>query len=161
MSTLEHNISRCKCPNGPSRIPPTLSTPLQICSRYRHVAYHNLQHAVFVLQGVFLMLLQPEFDSFFCPEDKLSILVAALCHDVDHDGRTNSFHVNTQSQLALTHNDTSPLENHHCSVTFHILKQTTCNFMDTLPLHARRRMRSLIVQLVLATDMANHTALTR
>lgn len=29
-------------------------------------------------------------------EDKLALLLAALCHDVDHDGYSNSYHVNTQ-----------------------------------------------------------------
>ena len=29
-------------------------------------------------------------------EDHLGLLLAALCHDLDHDGHSNSFHVYTQ-----------------------------------------------------------------
>ena len=32
------------------------------------------------------------------PLERLSLLLAALCHDMDHDGHSNSFHVNTGSE---------------------------------------------------------------
>lgn len=107
------------------------------------------------------MLLQPEFDQLFSPEDKLALLISALCHDVDHDGFTNSFHVNSESQLAITYNDSSPQENHHCSVTFTIASNSACNFFASLPPQQRRRLRTRLIQLILATDMTNHTAITR
>ena len=39
--------------------------------------------------------------------DQLALLMAAVCHDLDHDGHTNSYHVNTQSELARIYNDVS------------------------------------------------------
>ena len=51
----------------------------------------------------------------------LSLLVAALCHDVDHPGHSNAFEVNANTHLAMVHNNLSVLENHHAYMTFVIL----------------------------------------
>ncbi len=32
------------------------------------------------------------------PLERLSLLISALCHDLDHDGHSNSFHVNSGSE---------------------------------------------------------------
>ena len=37
--------------------------------------------------------------------DMLSFLVAALCHDLGHDGYTNSYHVNAITSRAIDSND--------------------------------------------------------
>ncbi len=39
--------------------------------------------------------------------EQLVLLVAALCHDLDHDGHTNSFHINAGTELAQRFNDRS------------------------------------------------------
>jgi 3'5'-cyclic nucleotide phosphodiesterase len=39
--------------------------------------------------------------------EQLVLLVAALCHDLDHDGHSNSYHINSQSDLAQRYNDQS------------------------------------------------------
>lgn len=62
------------------------------------------------------------------PLEQLSLLVASLCHDLEHPGLlvwrspllilcaglSNRFHVETGHSLALRFNDRSVLENHHC-----------------------------------------------
>jgi hypothetical protein len=40
-------------------------------------------------------------------EEELVLLIAAICHDLDHDGYTNSFHIYSQSPLAQQYNDKS------------------------------------------------------
>lgn len=39
------------------------------------------------------------------PLEELVLLLAAVCHDLDHDGRTNAFHVSVHSELAQRYND--------------------------------------------------------
>lgn len=39
--------------------------------------------------------------------DQVSAVIAAVCHDFDHDGFTNTFHVNTHSQRAVRFEDES------------------------------------------------------
>lgn len=41
----------------------------------------------------------------------ISILIAGLSHDVGHDGFTNAFHVNANTNFALKYNEQSVLEN--------------------------------------------------
>jgi len=40
-------------------------------------------------------------------------------------GKTNGFHVATSSELACCYNDNSVLENHHCALTFDLIKKCT------------------------------------
>lgn len=67
-------------------------------------------------------------------------------------GYTNQFHINTQSEIAQRYNDISPLENHHCAITFAILAKKECGLISELsPLEQREvcsapaRMRVLII----------------
>jgi hypothetical protein len=39
--------------------------------------------------------------------EELVLMIAAICHDLDHDGFTNSYHVSSHSQLAQRYNDKS------------------------------------------------------
>ncbi len=77
------------------------------------------------------------------------LITAAVCHDLDHPGYNNkfvsygrgvrvnielrqfvtsksvffSYQINARTELAIRYNDISPLENHHCAVTFQILEK--------------------------------------
>jgi hypothetical protein len=39
--------------------------------------------------------------------DVLSFLLSAVCHDIGHDGYTNSYHVNAITMRAINSNDVS------------------------------------------------------
>ena len=39
--------------------------------------------------------------------DTLSFLLAAVCHDLGHDGFTNVYHVNAMTDRAIDYNDVS------------------------------------------------------
>jgi high affinity cAMP-specific and IBMX-insensitive 3',5'-cyclic phosphodiesterase 8 len=45
------------------------------------------------------------FQSIFDEIDEVAALLAAIVHDLDHPGKTNSFLVNSSSPLALLYND--------------------------------------------------------
>ncbi len=86
----------------------------------------------------------------------LALLIASLCHDLDHPGNTNSFEVNTSSALALLHNDQSVLENHHATITFALLRNPKLNIFGNLPMDQSRNIRKVIISSILATDMTMH-----
>jgi len=90
------------------------------------------------------------------PFDVVSLILAAICHDVGHPGFTNSFMVNTKSQIALVYNDISVLENHHASVTFSTLQKQECNVLEGLSTEDWFTIRKRIIELILATDMKDH-----
>jgi hypothetical protein len=84
------------------------------------------------------------------------LLVASLCHDIDHPGVTNAYEVATGSDRALCHNDSSVLENHHSYVTFQILRKPQCNLMAGLGDGQPKQFRAQVISAILATDMAFH-----
>ena len=140
------------------------SIPLTVFSRfvssiqqqYRLNPFHSFYHAVDVTQTTFVLLTSFHAQRSLTPVECFSLLLAALCHDVDHPALNNHYHTNAQTQLALVYNDSSVLENHHCSVTFHTLAQHTCNVFASFHHSDYVRARKVITQGILSTDMALH-----
>ncbi len=86
----------------------------------------------------------------------LALLISAAIHDVGHVGTNNSFQAKTSSPLSILYNDQNVLENNHLATAFAILKKPECDFMSYLIEPERAQLRSMIIQLVLATDLADH-----
>lgn len=57
----------------------------------------------------------------FTEVDTLSLLVAALCHDVGHDGFNNKFHVVTESERYLMYGASHVQESYHVAETLKLL----------------------------------------
>lgn len=78
-------------------------------------------------------------------------------HDVDHPGVSNNFLVNTgYKNMALLYNDRSVLENHHLHVGFSTLAESGCGFTDSLSKADYKAFRDGVIEMVLATDLAQH-----
>ncbi|GLE10997.1 hypothetical protein PINS_up023289 [Pythium insidiosum] len=101
-------------------------------THYRPNPFHNFQHAFQVMHALYIMI-RRECSAYFSTVDTFTMLVAALCHDIDHPGNNNDFEVKSLSQMALTHNDDAVLERHHCRVTFIILSHSSANILENLP----------------------------
>jgi len=86
--------------------------------------------------------------------DVFALLLAAICHDVDHVGLTADFLGGTA--LDLLYNERSPMESHHLTTTFRILGHPKCNVLAGVAQADRKALRSSIVACVLGTDMARH-----
>ncbi len=71
-------------------------------------------------------------------------------------GNTNSFEINTGSELALIHNDLSVLENHHSYTTFRILRSKGSNVLCNVRKDTFQSLKKTIVGAIMATDMINH-----
>ena len=91
----------------------------------------------------------------------LSLLISAICHDIDHPGVSNQFLINTSAPLAICYNDNSVLENHHAATTFTILSDPANNLLALLTLEQRREARQLICKTILSTDMAHHSDMVK
>ena len=121
--------------------------------------YHNSTHAADVVQTVNAILKRAIFKDSLSPLHKLAALFAAAIHDCDHPGVNNHFLIRTKSPLATMYNDRSVLENHHVSVGFSLLYEKSHNFLDKLSEEEHSMFRALVIDLVLATDFAQHFAL--
>ncbi len=89
---------------------------------------------------------------FLTPLEKLILLVSTIGHDLDHPGTNNYFQIATHSTLSLLYNDLSPLENHHCSMMFMILKKV--DFLNLKP-QEYKEFRKNVCSCILATDPAH------
>jgi GAF domain-containing protein len=118
--------------------------------------FHNFYHGFNVLHSVYLLLSTTHASNTFSVHEIFTLMVAGLCHDLEHPGRNNNFEINRGSHLALIYNDKSVLENHHCAVLFKILSNDDSNIISNLTPDLRRSFRKLSIVSILGTDMARH-----
>jgi 3'5'-cyclic nucleotide phosphodiesterase len=139
--------------------------------------YHNFRHAVDVLQAAFQILessnLIPPIPSpstspsptttdkfpprlpagYVTPVEVLAICISAIGHDAGHPGVTNTFLTASRSSLSLVFNERSVLENLHCLTICRILED---RWPSLLRNDRNSRIRKLILDMILSTDMAFH-----
>merc|ERR1740122_168065 len=97
---------------------------------------------------------------FFTDVDLLVVLLAAAVHDVGHPAVNNDFLVKTRDPLAMRYNDRSPLENYHAAFAFELMQEKGVDLLEiTMPNPGAAALRSRIIDMVLATDMAHHKSL--
>ena len=120
--------------------------------------YHNNMHGADVTQTICLFFLNSNAEKMFETTvlDLLSIFIAALGHDIGHPGLTNNFHINASTELAITYNDSSCLENFHCCKLFSILKKDETNIFEKLSISDYKDIRKRMISEILSTDMFYH-----
>ncbi|XP_050714060.1 dual specificity calcium/calmodulin-dependent 3',5'-cyclic nucleotide phosphodiesterase 1A-like isoform X3 [Eriocheir sinensis] len=118
--------------------------------------YHNNVHAADVLQTMHYMLSQTGLMNWLNDVEILATLMAALVHDYEHTGTTNNFHVMSGSETAILYNDRAVLENHHICAAFRLLRAEEHNVLVNLSREEYREFRTLVIEMVLATDMSSH-----
>lgn len=80
----------------------------EIQKGYRqNVVYHNDLHGADVAQFMFLMLKEGKLDVIaeLRHFDMVAMMISSFCHDFDHDGFNNAYHVNKMSPRALRYHD--------------------------------------------------------
>lgn len=85
----------------------------------------------------------------------LAMYLSAVVHDYEHRGVNNDFLTRISDPLALIYNDRSPMENHHCSASWLLLREH--NFLgDKMPFKVLEKLRKTVIDMVLSTDMKQH-----
>jgi len=118
--------------------------------------YHNACHAADVLHTVLFFYHHGDLLKSLSNLDLLSSIVAALGHDVGHQALNNRFLVNNRDEIAVIYNDSSVLENMHCSKTYQIMNKPDCNLFGNLTPEDWIKSRKLVVEMILETDMSKH-----
>ncbi|CEG47219.1 Cyclic nucleotide phosphodiesterase [Plasmopara halstedii] len=126
--------------------------------RYHAHPYHNSEHAADVTQTLHHFLSVGNFGSLFTDRIKCTALLAAIIHDVGHTSYSNNFHITVNDDLAVQYVYRSPLEHMHCALAFQLLKEPQCNILQGLTKVEQHEVRSLITDMVLATDNSVHSA---
>ncbi|KAG8000022.1 cAMP and cAMP-inhibited cGMP 3' [Nibea albiflora] len=114
---------------------------MSVRKNYRRVPYHNWKHAV----------------------TKKGLLIACLCHDLDHRGYSNTYLQKFDHPLAALYS-TSTMEQHHFSQTVSILQLEGHNIFSNLNSSEYEQVLEIIRKAIIATDLAlyfnNHQQLT-
>ncbi|KAL6756004.1 hypothetical protein V8C86DRAFT_1810824 [Haematococcus lacustris] len=128
---------------------------------YQDQPYHNKIHAADVLQTLHVVLTRGGLvPGYADPLTLLACLLAGAAHDLQHSGLTNDFLVATEHPLALLYNDKSPAENHHLATLFSMLRCPELALLAHLPKQERDKMRKIIIELIMGTDMKQHFTIT-
>ncbi|CRK92094.1 CLUMA_CG005663, isoform A [Clunio marinus] len=83
----------------------------------------------------------------------LGLLVACLCHDLDHRGTNNAFQLKTDSPLAILYT-TSTMEHHHFDQCVMILNSEGNNIFQALSPEDYRYVMNVVESAILSTDLA-------
>jgi len=130
---------------------------LHIRSNYQENPYHNFRHAFCVTQIVY-SLLRTISTEFSMDLDSWGVLiVAAIAHDVDHPGLTNSFLVKSTDSLCVLYGEVSTLEFHHFTTLCNILHKRK-NDIFTNVKNRKFSLLRRIRELILVTDLAKQPA---
>ncbi|XP_077977683.1 cAMP and cAMP-inhibited cGMP 3',5'-cyclic phosphodiesterase 10A-like [Glandiceps talaboti] len=125
---------------------------LTVRKNYRNVPYHNWWHAFNVAHCMYLILKgKPDL---FTGLERQALMIACICHDLDHHGLTNQFMLKYETPLASLYS-TSIMEQHHFNQTVTILQQDGHNLYDHLSSDEYKQVLGYIRHYILATDLAN------
>jgi hypothetical protein len=91
-----------------------------------------------------------------------AMLISALIHDIDHPGTNNDYEIKTNSQLAQRYKDSGAgvLECHHVDFALDLLLSAEFDVFHRWSGELRQKLREVVRDAVLATDMALHKAQT-
>ena len=99
--------------------------------KYNQNPYHNQHHAADVTCSFIYFIMNSFLKVQLENIENLAIVIACLGHDIAHPGLNNRFLVNNKSEIAMTYNDISVLENMHSSLTFSTMKDfKDCDIMS-------------------------------
>lgn len=132
---------------------------LEVDRNYFDNPFHNFYHAVCVTHFDFMLLSVSHAEKHLSPIMRFASLLSALVHDVAHPGNTNMFEINMRSNLAILYNDTSVLENHHCSTAFRLMNKKGLGIFDEIEFGERAEIRKMMIACIIATDMHYHVSL--
>ena len=129
---------------------------VELRAQYNKVPYHNWAHAVDVLQFMSYQIILGRLEEKLTSLEIFALLIASICHDVNHDGFTNDFNEKAETPLGILFKNQSVLEMHHCEVTIDIMANDQCNLFSALELSDFKHIWNLIIKMILATDMSKH-----
>ncbi|XP_067142377.1 cAMP and cAMP-inhibited cGMP 3',5'-cyclic phosphodiesterase 10A-like [Centruroides vittatus] len=119
---------------------------------YRQIPYHNIFHAFNVTHCMYLMIKGNR--NIFSIIEMKAMIIACICHDIDHRGFNNSYHSVTKSPFAILYTK-SILERHHFDTTIFILQEDQNNVLCDLSTLDYKFVLSSIESLILSTDFAS------
>uniref|UniRef100_A0A673B654 Phosphodiesterase n=1 Tax=Sphaeramia orbicularis TaxID=375764 RepID=A0A673B654_9TELE len=127
---------------------------LSVKKNYRkNVAYHNWRHAFNTAQCMFALLKSGRLQNNLNDLEVLALMIATLCHDLDHRGVNNSYIQRSDHPLAQLYCH-STMEHHHFDQCLMILNSPGNQILSSLSLDEYKTTLKMIERAILATDLA-------
>uniref|UniRef100_A0A3P9BP67 Phosphodiesterase n=1 Tax=Maylandia zebra TaxID=106582 RepID=A0A3P9BP67_9CICH len=127
---------------------------MSVKKNYRkNVAYHNWRHAFNTAQCMFVVLKSGHLQSYMSDLEVLALMIATLCHDLDHRGVNNSYIQRSDHPLAQLYCH-STMEHHHFDQCLMILNSHGNQILSGLSLDEYKATLKMIERAILATDLA-------
>ena len=105
---------------------------IAVKNNYRQVIYHNWRHAFNVAQSMYAILHNTDnLEGTVNDLQGMALIVACLCHDLDHRGTNNQFQQTEQNALQHLYGS-SIMEYHHINQFLMILNFSGCNIFSSL-----------------------------
>ena len=130
---------------------------LAVFQEYKFVPYHNFAHGVSVMQffNTFIESL-PNSQNLFDKNHVFVSLIAALSHDLGHQGKNNAYNCTKKTKIALKSLNKSVLERFHIKKTLYLLRKPGNDLFSEFSETEKVKVTQLIIEAILATDMAEH-----
>ncbi|CAG4929011.1 unnamed protein product [Colias eurytheme] len=122
---------------------------LTVLQCYRHNPYHNADHAFLFTHTMYLILVNNT--GYFDFVETAALMLAGLCHDLDHPGLNNNYLQLSRHPLARMYR-TSTLEHHHFFLAKKIIEDK--NLLAKLSITDRTRIMTELKYNILCTDLA-------
>ncbi|XP_043197876.1 cAMP and cAMP-inhibited cGMP 3',5'-cyclic phosphodiesterase 10A-like isoform X1 [Amphibalanus amphitrite] len=135
------------CGGAPERVVTFTTT---VIKSYRRVAYHNATHAFMVAHTMYNILKRNT--NVFSRLELLSLLVACICHDIDHRGYSNTY-AKAATPLGGLYK-ASVMENHHFATAAAVLQRPGHDILAGLTAADRKEVLDLMYEAIIATDLA-------
>ncbi|KAL3925985.1 MAG: hypothetical protein SGILL_000032 [Bacillariaceae sp.] len=138
-----------------------------IACMYRDNPFHNFAHASHVTLSIEKMLSRVQQNSDFSsgytnnicsdPLAQFAVVLAAMVHDVDHQGVSNDTLVKEKDPIAIKYHGKSPAENHSLCIAWEVLMQAEYSkLVKTVCGNDQKevaRLKQLLTSAVMATDV--------
>lgn len=123
----------------------------------KDVAYHNFSHAVCVTHALYLLARDFGLRSLLDETDIFAMLVACICHDLDHRGQSNNFQKLAHTPLYALY-ARSTLEAFHANFALKIIGSEGHDVFNHLDAVDYQSAISILRDAILSTDLANFFA---
>ena len=123
-------------------------------STYLEQHFHNATHGADVMQAVYSLLVNSSVHKHLEPVERLAAVIAAATHDIAHPGVNNTFLANKNDALFQKFGEESTLEKFHLKTALKVIEET--KILENLTDSDEKKVRSLVKELILATDPAKH-----
>ncbi len=124
--------------------------------KYVSLPYHNFRHALDVTQFVYELLQKKEVSNILDSWQQFFLILAALCHDIGHNGKDNEYQVAHKTSIFQKYGKDSPMEKYHVDVTLDILRQFDKELFYDLSEDLFENFLQILSEWILSTDISKH-----